>query len=137
MFQYLLHTYYTYNILFLGQKTVRKPKWDRSLKKMQYISEVVEDETVVCKKHFKLGIVPSWKQLNRKHKELYSGGIFIPTTCISTEHVAIIVPYRKRSYSLRAFISHMHPFLQKQSLNYSITVIEQSGKFSGHILLRA
>lgn len=39
--------------------------------------------------------------------------------------VAVVVPYRERDLHLRAFLSHIHPFLQKQQLNYTIYIVEQ------------
>ena len=39
--------------------------------------------------------------------------------------VAIVVPYRARETQLEIFLSYMHNFLQKQKINYTITVVEQ------------
>ncbi len=39
--------------------------------------------------------------------------------------MAIIIPIRDREEHLRLLLAHMHPFLQKQQLNYGIYVIEQ------------
>lgn len=53
------------------------------------------------------------------------GGAWQPSECVSQHEVAIIVPFRNRSVQLWIFLSYMHPFLQKQMLNYRIFVIEQ------------
>ena len=39
--------------------------------------------------------------------------------------VAIVVPYRARETQLEIFLTYMHSFLQKQKINYTITVVEQ------------
>ena len=39
--------------------------------------------------------------------------------------VAVVVPYRDRESQLEIFLAYMHHFLQKQKLNYTITVVEQ------------
>jgi beta-1,4-galactosyltransferase 1 len=41
--------------------------------------------------------------------------------------VAILVPFRNRELQLRVFLSHLHPFLQKQFVDYTIFVVEQAG----------
>ncbi|XP_078603917.1 beta-1,4-galactosyltransferase 4-like [Branchiostoma floridae x Branchiostoma japonicum] len=43
------------------------------------------------------------------------------------EKVAILVPYREREKHLKIFLLIMHPFLQRQNLDYSVYVIEQHG----------
>eukprot|EP00111_Clytia_hemisphaerica_P005217 TCONS_00015043-protein len=53
------------------------------------------------------------------------GGKWAPTTCKPKHKVAIIIPYRKRVVQLKSFLKHMHPFLQKQLLDYRIFIIEQ------------
>jgi hypothetical protein len=53
------------------------------------------------------------------------GGAWQPSECVSQHQVAIIVPFRNRTMQLWIFLSYMHPFLQKQMLNYRIFVIEQ------------
>ncbi|XP_013789360.1 beta-1,4-N-acetylgalactosaminyltransferase bre-4-like [Limulus polyphemus] len=54
------------------------------------------------------------------------GGKWKPTHCNPQHHVALIVPYRDRKLQLDVFLKHIHPFLQKQLLNYGIYVVEQS-----------
>lgn len=56
------------------------------------------------------------------------GGSWKPKHCTSLFDVAIIVPFRNREFQLKIFLSYMHPFLQKQMLNYQIIVVEQCGK---------
>lgn len=61
---------------------------------------------------------------------LMPGGRFKPQDCIPRYNVAIIVPYRNRQDHLVSFIHHIHPFLQKQLIAYTIFIIEQAGKYS-------
>ncbi|XP_078687272.1 uncharacterized protein LOC144919644 [Branchiostoma floridae x Branchiostoma belcheri] len=46
---------------------------------------------------------------------------------IPSEKVAILVPYRYRKEHLKMFLLIMHPFLQRQGVEYGIYVIEQHG----------
>ncbi|XP_046451322.1 beta-1,4-N-acetylgalactosaminyltransferase bre-4-like [Daphnia pulex] len=66
--------------------------------------------------------------LNTKMAEsgLNIGGRYQPSECQSRNKVAIIVPYRNRKNHLRIFLRYMHPFLQRQQLEYIVVVVEQS-----------
>lgn len=64
-----------------------------------------------------------------KEAGLKSGGRYEPSECQSRQKLAIIVPLRNRQDHLTVFLRYMHPFLQRQQLNYAIIVVEQSGKF--------
>lgn len=55
------------------------------------------------------------------------GGIWCPYHCKALWRVAIIVPFRDRYIHLGPFLNHMHKFLQRQELNYSMYIIEQEG----------
>lgn len=55
-----------------------------------------------------------------------SGGNWQPDDCKYVHDVAVIIPYRNRAEQLKAFLHHIHPFLQKQLLKYSIFVVEQT-----------
>ena len=70
----------------------------------------------------------SLSEVERKHPELFLGGHFIPTKCVARYRVAIIIPYRERKSHLAIWLKHMHPFLQKQQLDYTIFVVEQAGE---------
>ena len=52
------------------------------------------------------------------------GGHWSPSHCTARFRVAIIIPYRNREMQLRIFLNVMHPFLQKQQLDYQIFLIE-------------
>ena len=55
---------------------------------------------------------------------LKNGGESSPIKCQSRHKVAIIVPYRERETNLVVFLRHMHPFLIKQNIEYTIYIIE-------------
>ena len=55
------------------------------------------------------------------------GGSWRPSNCTSRHRIAIVVPYRDRVQHLRIFLHHMHPFLQRQLVDYSIYIVEQVG----------
>lgn len=57
--------------------------------------------------------------------QIEKGGAWKPPECISQHQVAIVVPFRNRTMQLQIFLSYMHPFLQKQMLNYRIFIVEQ------------
>jgi hypothetical protein len=62
------------------------------------------------------------------NSDLKLGGFWSPKICKPRYKVAIIVPYRDRMQNLELFLMHMHPFLQKQQLEYGIYLVEpQSG----------
>ncbi len=69
-------------------------------------------------------IAPTWKALEALHPELQPGGRWKPKHCRARSRVAIVVPYLDRDRNLRIFLQHMHPFLQKQQLEYGIFVTE-------------
>ena len=52
------------------------------------------------------------------------GGRYKPFKCESKHRVAVIVPYRDRENHLKMFLDHIHPFLQRQGIEYGIFVIE-------------
>lgn len=58
---------------------------------------------------------------------LQPGGRFHPSDCQAHYKVAIIIPYRDREEHLRVFLRNMHPFLQRQQIDYGIFVVEQAG----------
>ncbi len=72
-----------------------------------------------------------WKELNEHLQHgVQFGGLWHPTTCHSRHHIAVIVPMQnteetEQDERLRKFLKHMHPFLQKQQLNYGIYLISQ------------
>ncbi len=57
---------------------------------------------------------------------LVIGGSYRPKDCQSRHKVAIVVPYRDRSRQLPIFLRHIHPFLQRQQLAYTIFLVEQT-----------
>ncbi|XP_074663053.1 beta-1,4-N-acetylgalactosaminyltransferase bre-4-like [Tubulanus polymorphus] len=64
-----------------------------------------------------------------KFRDVMWGGQWKPSNCRSKDKVALIVPYRHREDHLRIFLRHMHSFLQLQSIDYTIFVIEQVDEF--------
>lgn len=61
---------------------------------------------------------------------LKPGGNYKPENCYSRNKVALIVPYRRREFHLKIFLRYMHPFLQRQQLQYVIFIVEQTSKSS-------
>lgn len=55
------------------------------------------------------------------------GGAGHPIDCAARHKVAIILPYRDRQMHLQILLSHLHPLLHRQQLDYRIIVVEQVG----------
>jgi hypothetical protein len=66
-------------------------------------------------------------ELKMKEAGLRIGGRYEPIECRSRHKVAIVVPYRDRKDHLTVLLHYLHPFLQRQQLNYVIIIVEQSG----------
>jgi len=75
----------------------------------------------------------SWPEKQLNHVEaiwqgrLEKGGVFRPTHCFPATRIAILIPYRNRSSHLANFLEIMHPFLQRQNIQYVIVAIHQIG----------
>ncbi|KZS16554.1 Beta-1,4-galactosyltransferase 6 [Daphnia magna] len=54
------------------------------------------------------------------------GGKYQTKECQSRSKIAIVVPLRNRTEHLQVFLRYMHPFLQRQQLDYAIIVAEQT-----------
>ncbi|KAK6021443.1 N-acetyllactosaminide 3-alpha-galactosyltransferase, partial [Ostertagia ostertagi] len=65
------------------------------------------------------------ERLEEKYKYLEPGGHNIPRGCQATSRIAFIIPFRDRESHLRILLNHMHSFLTRQMLDYSIIVVEQ------------
>ncbi|XP_052244834.1 beta-1,4-N-acetylgalactosaminyltransferase bre-4-like isoform X3 [Dreissena polymorpha] len=70
--------------------------------------------------------VLSWASLEQTLTYLEIGGHFRPAGCVARTKVAIVVPYRNREVHLKIFLNTIHPFLQKQQLDYGMFVIEMA-----------
>ncbi|XP_050311250.1 beta-1,4-N-acetylgalactosaminyltransferase bre-4 [Anthonomus grandis grandis] len=71
--------------------------------------------------------IPSLESLEKKFDWLMPGGHWSPPKCTVDKRVALVVPFRDRGGHLLLFLQHMHPFLRKQQLDYTIFVVEQEG----------
>ncbi|KAM5281840.1 beta-1,4-galactosyltransferase 4 [Ctenodactylus gundi] len=56
-----------------------------------------------------------------------SRGRYHPKECRALQRVAILIPHRNREKHLLYLLEHLHPFLQRQQLEYGIYVIHQAG----------
>ncbi|NWQ79113.1 B4GT4 galactosyltransferase, partial [Columbina picui] len=62
-----------------------------------------------------------------KENPQVSKGQYHPTECSALQRVAILIPHRNREKHLLYLLEHLHPFLQRQQLDYGIYVIHQAG----------
>jgi len=67
-------------------------------------------------------------EIIRQNAHLLAGGAGRPRHCTARHRVAVIVPYRDRRHHLNILLSHLHPMLQRQQLDYRIYVVEQVGQ---------
>lgn len=54
-----------------------------------------------------------------------SRGRYHPEECKALQRVAILIPHRNREKHLIYLLEHLHPFLQRQQLDYGIYIIHQ------------
>ncbi|XP_044297672.1 beta-1,4-galactosyltransferase 3-like isoform X2 [Varanus komodoensis] len=71
--------------------------------------------------------VPSERTIISKNPYVQSGGCYSPPHCLARYKIAVIVPYRNCEKQLHHFLYYIHPFLQRQQLNYCIYLIHQAG----------
>ncbi|CAJ0956085.1 unnamed protein product [Ranitomeya imitator] len=58
---------------------------------------------------------------------MVSNGYYQPEDCRAQQRVAILIPHRNREKHLMYLLYNLHPFLQRQQLDYAIYVIHQAG----------
>ncbi|XP_072020708.1 uncharacterized protein [Amphiura filiformis] len=58
------------------------------------------------------------------------GGIWTPSDCMPRWKVAIVIPYRNRSFHLPIVIRFLTPMLQRQKLEFGFYVAEQANKLN-------
>ena len=67
-----------------------------------------------------------WSQVESEiGTKLLKGGHFKPSFCVPINKVAFLIPFRDRDEHLRIFLYHMHPFLQRQGIEYKMYIINQ------------
>ncbi|KAM6910495.1 beta-1,4-galactosyltransferase 3 [Xenentodon cancila] len=66
----------------------------------------------------------------RKNPMVVRGGRYRPPDCEARHKTAIIIPHRHREHHLKFLLYYLHPFLQRQQLNYGIYVIHQAGNYT-------
>ncbi|KAJ6656909.1 hypothetical protein lerEdw1_002910 [Lerista edwardsae] len=70
---------------------------------------------------------PKLEAIQEKNPLVDSGGRYRPSACESRTRTAIIIPYRNREVHLHYLLYYLHPFLQRQQLQYGIYIINQAG----------
>lgn len=93
----------------------------------------INSKSVICdlfpnnlKGRLQLDLKPlGYEELDIKYeKSNITGGHWKPLNCLARYKVALVVPYRNRDEQLRIFLNHMHPYLQRQLIDYSIYIVE-------------
>uniref|UniRef100_W5MCA9 Beta-1,4-galactosyltransferase n=1 Tax=Lepisosteus oculatus TaxID=7918 RepID=W5MCA9_LEPOC len=70
------------------------------------------------------------EDVKRKNPLVVRGGRYRPPDCESKHRTAVIIPHRNREHHLKYLLYYLHPFLQRQQLNYGIYVIHQAGNYT-------
>ncbi|XP_051865786.1 beta-1,4-galactosyltransferase 3 isoform X1 [Pristis pectinata] len=70
---------------------------------------------------------PSLDEIRDRNPLVTPGGFYVPPNCQARHRTAVIVPHRHREPHLRHFLYYLHPFLQRQQLQYGLYVIHQAG----------
>ncbi|XP_066270171.1 beta-1,4-galactosyltransferase 2-like [Branchiostoma lanceolatum] len=66
-------------------------------------------------------------ETTRENPDVRLGGKWRPPNCTARQKVAIVIPFRDREEHLQQLLSHLHPILQRQQLDYGVYVVEQYG----------
>lgn len=59
-------------------------------------------------------------------RDLQLGGYYKPKDCIARDRVAVLVPCRDRDHQVPILLKNLHPFMQRQQLEYQIFIIYQT-----------
>lgn len=65
------------------------------------------------------------EDVQRKNPMVVRGGRYRPPDCEAKHRTAIIIPHRHREHHLKFLLYYLHPFLQRQQLQYGIYIIHQ------------
>ncbi|XP_010889984.2 beta-1,4-galactosyltransferase 1-like [Esox lucius] len=63
--------------------------------------------------------------VRKENPHLQVGGRYKPDDCVALQKVAVIIPFRNREEHLKFWLHYLHPFLQRQQLDYGVFVINQ------------
>ncbi|KAM9805313.1 beta-1,4-galactosyltransferase 3 [Syngnathus typhle] len=69
-------------------------------------------------------------EVRRKNPLVERGGRYRPPNCEARHRTAVVIPHRHRENHLRFLLYYLHPFLQRQQLNYGIYIIHQAGNYT-------
>ncbi|XP_028984490.1 beta-1,4-galactosyltransferase 3 [Betta splendens] len=69
-------------------------------------------------------------EVQKKNPLVLRGGRYRPPHCEARHRTAIVIPHRNREHHLKFLLYYLHPFLQRQQLNYGIYVIHQAGNYT-------
>lgn len=65
------------------------------------------------------------KEVQRKNPLVVRGGRYRPPDCEARHRIAIVIPHRHREHHFKFLLYYLHPFLQRQQLQYGIYIIQQ------------
>uniref|UniRef100_S4RP30 Beta-1,4-galactosyltransferase n=1 Tax=Petromyzon marinus TaxID=7757 RepID=S4RP30_PETMA len=71
---------------------------------------------------------PTLEEVQKSNPNVELGGRFRPKDCLSSQKVAIIIPFRHRDEHLKHWLYYLHPVLQRQRVEYGVYVLNQFGE---------
>ncbi|XP_063295049.1 beta-1,4-galactosyltransferase 3 isoform X1 [Pelobates fuscus] len=71
--------------------------------------------------------IPTLQKIKAKNPFVTQGGRYHPPNCEARHRTAVIIPHRNRETHLRHLLYYLHPFMQRQQLQYGIYIVHQSG----------
>ncbi|XP_001369867.1 beta-1,4-galactosyltransferase 4 isoform X1 [Monodelphis domestica] len=69
----------------------------------------------------------TWEEVQKENPKVQNGH-YHPEDCKALQRVAILIPHRNREIHLLYLLEHLHPFLQRQQVEYGIYVIHQAAR---------
>ncbi|XP_061762380.1 beta-1,4-galactosyltransferase 3-like [Nerophis ophidion] len=72
----------------------------------------------------------TFAKVEQKYPQVELGGHYRPHDCRARHRTAIIIPHRYREDHLKILLYNLHPFLQRQQLDYRVYVIHQAGNYT-------
>ncbi|KAK2505037.1 hypothetical protein MC885_019300 [Smutsia gigantea] len=72
------------------------------------------------------------EQVAEKNPLVEVGGQYQPPDCWTRHHTAVLAPYYGQAQHLQHLLFHLHPFLQRQQLHYTIYVVNRVNNTAFH-----
>ncbi|XP_034146985.1 beta-1,4-galactosyltransferase 1-like [Esox lucius] len=115
-----------YNYIDYVNSDAKDPKKENEIKQLNKcpdLSPLLVGQFVV-----EFSTPVSLEAVREENPNLQVGGRYKPDNCIALQKVAVIIPFHNREEHLQFWLHYLHPFLQRQQLDYGVYVINQDGE---------